>query len=233
MKDVLLQTARAALRPDHLSEQELLRRARSDDPEAFRTIMRRYNQRLFRIARAVVRNDSIAEDVVQEAYLRAFEHLETFRGDASLATWLHRVVLNEALGRLRKSSTRREVPLATEQASADIVPFPNAASAEDPERALAQRQILRLVEEATDALPEPFRLVFTARVIEAMSVEETAALLGIKPETVRTRLHRARQLLRQQIDRKVGPVLLNAFPFAGRRCERLTEAVMNRLGFQN
>lgn len=233
MKDVLLRTAKAPAEPDHATDQELVRRALADDPEAFRAIMRRHNQRLFRIARAVVRNDSIAEDVVQEAYLRAFEHLETFRGDASLATWLHRVVLNEALGRLRKSATRREVPLATEQASADIVPFPNAASSEDPERALAQRQILRLVEEAADALPEAFRLVFTARVIEAMSVEETAALLGIRPETVRSRLHRARHLLRQQIDRQVGPVLLNAFPFAGRRCERLTEAVMERLGLES
>lgn len=232
MKDVLSQIAQAARQPDHLADRELVRRALANDPEAFRTIMRRYNQRLFRIARAVVRNDGIAEDVVQEAYLRAFEHLETFRGEASLATWLHRVVLNEALGRLRKSSTRREVPLAAEPASADILPFPNMTSSDDPERTLAQRQILRLVEEATDALPEAFRLVFTARVIEAMSVEETAVLLGIKPETVRSRLHRARQLLRQQIDRKVGPVLLNAFPFAGRRCERLTEAVMSRLGLQ-
>ena len=230
MKDVLLQTTPLALDPDHLTDHDLVQGALANDPEAFRTIMRRHNQRLFRIARAVVRNDSVAEDVVQEAYLRAFEHLETFRGDASLTTWLHRVVLNEALGRLRKSSTRREVPLVTEPASADIVPFPNAASLEDPERALAQRQILRLVEEATDALPEAFRLVFTARVIEAMSVEETAALLGIKPETVRSRLHRARQLLRRHIDRKIGPVLMNAFPFAGRRCERLTAAVMSRLG---
>lgn len=230
MKDVLLQTTRATPAPDDLTDHDLVQGALANDPEAFRTIMRRHNQRLFRIARAVVRNDSIAEDVVQEAYLRAFEHLETFRGDASLATWLHRVVLNEALGRLRKSSTRREVPLVAEQVSADIVPFPNAASTEDPERSLAQRQILRLVEEATDALPDAFRLVFTARVIEAMSVEETAVLLGIKPETVRSRLHRARQLLRQHIDRKIGPVLMNAFPFAGRRCERLTTAVMSRLG---
>ncbi|MGF6255035.1 RNA polymerase sigma factor [Ensifer sp. LBL] len=229
MNDALL-TRRTTVEADHLTDEALVERALARDPEAFRIIMTRHNQRLFRIARAVVRNDSIAEDVVQEAYLRAFEHLETFRGDASLATWLHRVVLNEALGRLRRSATRREVPLATDIAGAEIVPFPNAANADDPERSLAQRQILRLVEEAADALPEPFRLVFTARVIEAMSVEETAALLGINPKTVRSRLHRARQLLRQQIHRQVGPVLLNAFPFAGRRCARLTEAVMNRLG---
>lgn len=229
MKDAV-QTKPATAEADHLTDETLVERALARDPEAFRIIMTRHNQRLFRIARAVVRNDSIAEDVVQEAYLRAFEHLETFRGDASLATWLHRVVLNEALGRLRRSATRREVPLATDNAGAEIVPFPNAANADDPERSLAQRQILRLVEEAADALPEAFRLVFTARVIEAMSVEETAALLGINPKTVRSRLYRARQLVRQQIDRQVGPVLMNAFPFAGRRCARLTEAVMHRLG---
>ncbi len=229
MNDALL-TRRTTAEADHLTDEALVERALARDPEAFRIIMTRHNQRLFRIARAVVRNDSIAEDVVQEAYLRAFEHLETFRGDASLVTWLHRVVLNEALGRLRRSAARREVPFATDSAGAEIVPFPNAANADDPERSLAQRQILRLVEEAADALPEPFRLVFTARVIEAMSVEETAALLGINPKTVRSRLHRARQLLRQQIHRQVGPVLLSAFPFAGRRCARLTEAVMNRLG---
>jgi RNA polymerase sigma-70 factor (ECF subfamily) len=95
---------------------------------------------------------------------------------------------------------------------------------------MAQRQILQLVEEATDELPDSFRLVFIARVIEGMSVEETAELLDIKPETVRTRLHRARDLLRRQLDRRIGPVLLDAFPFAGWRCERLTDAVMRRLG---
>ncbi len=232
MKDAP-QTTRAAPATADLTDQDLIERALARDPEAFRTIMTRHNQRLFRIARAVVRNDSVAEDVVQEAYLRAFEHLDTFRGDASLATWLHRVVLNEALGRLRRSATRREVPLPTDGAGAEIVPFPHAANPDDPERSVAQRQILRLVEEAADALPEDFRLVFTARVIEAMSVEETATLLGINPKTVRSRLHRARQLLRQQIDRKVGPVLLNAFPFAGRRCARLTEAVMKNLGLSS
>ena len=95
---------------------------------------------------------------------------------------------------------------------------------------MAQRQILQLVEQATDELPQVYRLVFFARVIEGMTLEETASLLGIKPETVKTRLHRARQLMRDQLDEKIGPVLLNAFPFAGRRCERLTGAVMKRLG---
>ena len=101
---------------------------------------------------------------------------------------------------------------------------------DDPERTMAQRQILDLVEKATDELPEPFRLVFVARVIEGMSVEETAEMLDIKAETVKTRLHRARQLVRDQLNKQIGPVLMDAFPFAGRRCERLTEAVLKRLG---
>ena len=96
---------------------------------------------------------------------------------------------------------------------------------------MAQRQILQLVEQATDNLPEAFRLVFVTRVIEGMRVEETSELLGIKPETIKTRLHRARQLVRDQLEKEIGPVLMDAFPFDGRRCQRMTEAVMKRLGF--
>ena len=113
---------------------------------------------------------------------------------------------------------------------AEIIQFPLLAQNDDPERTMAQRQILQLVEQATDDLPDAYRLVFVTRVIEGMSVEETAELLGIKPETVKTRLHRARQLVRDQLNKQIGPVLMDAFPFAGRRCERMTDAVMKRLG---
>jgi RNA polymerase sigma-70 factor, ECF subfamily len=113
---------------------------------------------------------------------------------------------------------------------ADILPFPRSTDRTDPERTMAQRQILDLVEHAADALPPRFRLVFMARIVEGMSVEETAEALGIRPETVKTRLHRARAMLRREIDQQVGPVLLDAFPFLGRRCDRLTEAVLRRLG---
>ena len=98
---------------------------------------------------------------------------------------------------------------------------------------MAQRQILQLVEQATDRLPDIYRTVFVARVIEGLSMEETATLLGLRPETVKTRLHRARRLVREHLDEQIGPVLLSAFPFAGRRCERLTTAVMSRLGFSD
>ena len=209
---------------------ELARRALARDGDAFRTIMQTHNRKLYRIARSIVRNDSEAEDVVQEAYVRAFSHLASFRGESTLATWLTRIVLNEALGRMR--TRRPTVDIAKFEADrpeAEIIRFPLAASADDPERTVAQREILRLVECATDRLPEVYRTVFIARVIEGMSVEETAELLGLRPETVKTRLYRARRLVREDIDKEIGPVLLDAFPFAGRRCARMIDAVMQRL----
>jgi RNA polymerase sigma-70 factor, ECF subfamily len=210
------------------SDLELAHRAMARDGAAFRTIIKTHNQRLYRIARGVVRNDSEAEDIVQEAYVRAFAHLDSFRGDASLGTWLSRIVINEALGRLRK---RRRTVAMPQNPQAEIIQFPLNPS-DDPERTMAQRQILALVERATDSLPDLYRMVFVARVIEGLSIEETSELLGVRPETVKTRLHRARALLRKALDDQIGPVLLEAFPFAGRRCERLTAAVMKRLGLE-
>ena len=194
--------------------------------------MERHNRRLYRIARGILRNDSEAEDVVQEAYVSAFTHLDGFRGDSSLATWLSRITMNEALGRLRRERPAVELEaFEAQRTDAQIIQFPQTVTSDDPERTMAQREILQLVERATDNLPEIFRIVFITRVIEGMSVEETADLLGLRPETVKTRLHRARRLVREQLDKQIGPVLMEAFPFAGRRCERMTNAVMQRLGF--
>lgn len=214
-----------------VDDAELVRRALARDGGAFRAIMKKYNQRLYRLARGIVRNDSEAEDIVQEAYVRAFTHLEDFRGDASLVTWLSRIAINEALGRLR--SRRPSVDLLTFEAQgmqAEVIQFPLTSRSDDPERTMAQRQLLQLVEDATDKLPEVYRIVFVARVIEGLSVEETAEILHLRPETVKTRLHRARRLVREQLDKQIGPVLMDAFPFAGRRCERVTAAVLHRLG---
>ncbi|RWD89434.1 RNA polymerase sigma factor [Mesorhizobium sp.] len=211
----------------------LVRRALAREADAFRLIIKTHNQRLYRIARGVVRNDAEAEDIVQEAYMRAFASLDAFRGDASLSTWLSRITINEALGRLRKKKRMVAMP---ENPEAQIIRFPlnpsNLNPGDDPERTMAQRQILGLVERATDSLPDVYRSVFVARVIEGLSIEETAEILGIRPETVKTRLHRARALVRKALDDEIGPVLLDAFPFAGRRCDRLTQAVMRRLGFE-
>ncbi|OQM73794.1 RNA polymerase sigma factor [Manganibacter manganicus] len=212
----------------------LVRLALSREAEAFRVIMTRNNQRLYRMARAILHNDSEAEDALQDAYMHAFARLESFRGDSALATWLSRIVINEALGRLREKRREAERRFPTEQTvpDAQIIRFPVATSADDPERNMAQRQILELIERTMDGLPEKFRVVLMARTIEGLNVEETAELLGIKPETVKTRLYRARRLLHEKIDEQIGPVMLNAYPFAGRRCERVTEAVLSRLALE-
>ena len=215
-----------------LADVQLVQLARQRDSGAFRTVMQRHNRRLYRLARAVVRNDSEAEDVVQEAYVRAFTSLDRFRGDASLATWLSRIVLNEALGRLRRRHPT--VDLATvddrQPSQGQVIPFPLAASQLDPERTMAQREIQRLLEQAIDDLPEAFRTVLVARVIEEMSVKETADLFGLREETVKTRLHRARGLLKKALEKHVDSVLTDAFPFDGRRCERMASVVLQRLG---
>jgi RNA polymerase sigma-70 factor (ECF subfamily) len=216
---------------DALDDIGLVNMARQKVDGAFRAIMQRHNRRLYRIARAVVRNDSEAEDVVQEAYVRAFTNLTEFRGEASLATWLSRIVLNEALGRIRKH--RQAADLAsianTSPSQAEIIPFPLASPQLDPERTMAQRQIQLLLEQAIDKLPDDFRIVLVARVIEEMSVEETAALFQLRTETVKTRLHRARKLLRDALESQVGSILSDAFPFDGARCSRMTEEVLRRI----
>ncbi len=214
------------------TEAELVRRARERDEAAIRSIMQSNNRRLYRLARGILRNDSEAEDVVQETYVRAFTHLQDFRGDSSFATWLGRIAINEALGRLRRQHASVEwTSLPPGTLEAQIIQFPLSAASEDPEKSMAQREIQHVVEHAIDDLPEAFRIVFITRVIEGMNVEETAEILGLKPETVKTRLHRARTMLRDHVESKIGPVVMEAFPFAGRRCERLTEAVLKRLGF--
>jgi RNA polymerase sigma-70 factor (ECF subfamily) len=213
-------------------EADLVARARDGDAAAVRLVVRQHNQRLYRIARSIVRDDGEAEDVLQEAYARAFANLASFRGEARLGTWLARIVMNEALGRLRgrRATVELTAAIAAGASEAEIIPFPNANPQIDPETAVAQRELRALLERAIDELPEAFRTVLVARLIEGMSVEETAELLGIVPETVKTRLHRARRLVRDAMDKHIGPVMGDAFPFAGRRCERLAENVIARLG---
>jgi len=213
------------------SDAELVRRARDRDEAAVRSIIRSNNRRLYRLARGILRNHSEAEDVVQETYVLAFTHLNSFRGDSSFATWLGRIAINEAVGRLRRQRPGVEwTTLEPGVLEAQVIPFPSSAVT-DPEKTMAQRQIQHVVEQAIDELPEVFRIVFIARVIEGMNVEETAEVLGLKAETVKTRLHRARAILRDNVERKIGPVVMEAFPFAGERCDRLTEVVLGRLGF--
>ncbi|MDB5437551.1 MAG: polymerase sigma-70 factor,ECF subfamily [Phenylobacterium sp.] len=213
-----------------LPEADLVAKAKAGDREAFRAIMTRCNQRLFRIARAVVRDEAEAEDVLQEAYVRAFAAIAGFRGEAGIATWLTRIVLNEAHGRLRRRRTMVELDeLETAQTGAQVLDFPGMARSDDPEADAARAQIRRILERAVDALPEPFRLVFILREIEELSAEETARHLDLKVETVKTRLHRARRRLRETLDAQLADVMVGAYPFLGARCERITQAVLRRL----
>ncbi|MFZ1104365.1 MAG: RNA polymerase sigma factor [Hyphomicrobiaceae bacterium] len=216
---------------DTLDDAELVRLALRRNGDAFRIIMQRHNQRLYRVARSVVQDDSEAEDVVQEAYVRAFGSLGQFRGDASLATWLTRITLNEALGRLRRQRPMVDLEVLDAEPSggSQIIPFPLMPAAVDPERAAAQRQIRHLIEGAIDNLPEIFRVVFVMRDVEDLSIEETADFLGLPPATVKTRLHRARRQLRQALDEQLASTLTEAFPFDGKRCRQTADKVLERL----
>jgi RNA polymerase sigma-70 factor, ECF subfamily len=223
----------AAPRVDDLNDMALVQRARNQDQAAFRLIMQRHNRRLYRIARSVLRDESEAEDTVQETYMRAFTHLREFRGDARLSTWLTRIALNEALGRLRQRRPAVELKhldTINGQGEARVIVLPTPRQGSDPEAAAARSEIRRLLERAVDQLPDPFRVVFVLRDIEEMSIEETASQLGLRPQTVKTRLHRARRLLRQSLHETLSSALVDAFPFAGARCARIAEAVLARIG---
>ena len=226
-----MQTVRARS-PDlsQHSDEDLVALVRQGDGEAFRAIMQRYNRRLYRVARGVMRDESEAEDVVQEAYVRAFAAMGGFRAESSLATWLTRIVLNEALGRLRKRRPTEELDVL-DSAPQDprVVMFPGVNAMGDPETAAARTEVRRLLERAVDELPDAFRLVLIMRDIDEMSIEETALQLGLRPATVKTRLHRARRLLRNVLDEKLSSALKDTFPFEGARCARINDAVLTRL----
>jgi len=193
--------------------------------------MRRHNRTLWRLARGILRHDADAEDAVQEAYLRAFARIHEFRGDSSLGTWLAHIAINEALRLLGTRRVTADLSEATEGAAPEGPWRPGLASPpQDPERAAARQELRRSVERAVDALPAPFRLVFVLRVVEQASVEETAAMLGIPPATVKTRLHRANRMLRQVLgDEFAAAFDGGAFPLGGTRCERLTRTVLSSL----
>jgi RNA polymerase sigma-70 factor (ECF subfamily) len=219
--------APALLLPD-ASEAELINRAIGRDESAVRIILQQNNRRLYRLARSVVRDDGEAEDVVQAAYGRAFTRLDTFQGNSTLGTWLGRIVLNEALSRLRGRVHTVELSVFEHEFYSSAISAYWSAQA-DPERLAAQSEICRLLELAIDTLPEPFRIVLMARSIEGLTIDETARLLNIKSKTVKTRLHRARARLRSILKSDIGVSLTDTFPFAGQRCERITENLLKQL----
>lgn len=214
-----------------LDNVHLVERARSGDRDAFRAIMTRGNQRLFRVARSIVRDDAEAEDVLQESYLRAFRAIADFRGDADVMTWLTRIVVNEARGRLRKArpTVGIEAVELAQQSGAAILAFPLTAGFESPEAAAESIHLRHLIETAIDGLPDSFRLVFILRDVHGCDTAETAAALDIPEATVKTRLHRARALMRAALDQRLRATIAEAFSFLGSRCARITGSVIDRL----
>jgi len=227
-----LQSLAQARHHEDLPDEDLVALARQHDETAVRIIVRRHNQRLFRAARAVVRSDAEAEDVVQEAYVRAFTHLDSFRGESRLSTWLTRIALNEALGRVRRRRPTVDVDridIETAESGGRVLLFPSPSATPDPETGLARNQIRHVLERAVDDLPEGFRTVFVLRDIEGMTIEETAEQLDILPQTVKTRLHRARRLMRIAVEQQLGGALEGIFPFDGERCVGMADRVLARL----
>ena len=209
-----------------LDDLSLVALARRRDEAAIRCLVRRYNQRLFRAARSIVGNDGEAEDVVQAAYVRAFSHLGGFRADASFSTWLTRIAMNEALGRLRQRRSVADIEEIDEAAGRGRVPFPLIQPSPDPEIEMSRLEIRALLERTIDDLPPAFRTVFVLRDVEGLSIEETAEQLALRPETVRTRLHRARRLLRAAIEDEISGAFATLFPFDGARCAGMADRVV-------
>lgn len=199
--------------------------------DAFAALMRRYNRRLYRLARAILRDDAEAQDALQDAYLAAYRAIGTFRGDAQLSTWLSRLVSNACLGRLRRDARRHAAaPMVSTSANdgsdRELMDTSHAAS---PDDALMRAQLRRLIERKLDALPESFRVVFVMRCVEELSVEETAQCLGIPEATVRTRHFRARSLLRESLAQDLDLAERDVFSFDGARCDRIVATVLARL----
>ena len=215
-----------------LSDLDLAQRIAAGDEVAFEAVMRRYNQTLYRTARAILRDDAEAEDALQVGYLNAYRAFGGFRGQSRLSTWLTRIVVNEALTRARKRGRERAViPLDSSTGDeGDTMADPADQNMQDqPERAAMRMQARALIERKIDALPDAFRTVFVLRAVEELSVEETAICLEIPEATVRTRFFRARSLLRESLAREIDFALDDAFAFAGARCDRIVTRVFQRL----
>jgi RNA polymerase sigma-70 factor, ECF subfamily len=214
---------------DATTDAELVERAVRGDDDAFECIMRRHNRLLFRTARSILKNDAEAEDALQEAYLRAWRVLATFRSESKLSTWLVRIVINEALGRLRRRSSN-VAPLASAWEQPDPAPEDALEDEPDhrPECAAMRSELRRLMEQRIDRLPQAFRTVFMLRAVEELSVEEVCTLLDLPAATVRTRDFRARSQLREALSLDIDLAPGDAFAFAGARCDRIVARVLAR-----
>jgi RNA polymerase sigma-70 factor (ECF subfamily) len=221
------QAERAAAAP--ADDQALVARIVGGDAAAFEIVMRRHNGALFRTARAILRDDAEAEDALQEAYLAAYRNLGAFRGDARLATWLTRIVINQALGRLRARRRDNVVELHDDAAGDVGEDAMDESPAASPETGAMRAQLRVLLEREIDALPLAFRTAFILREVEEMPIDDVAECLAIPAATVRTRVFRARAMLRAALAEELDVVTGDAFAFAGARCDRIVAAVLARL----
>jgi len=205
---------------DQISDEEVVRRVVAGDITLFEILMRRHNQRVARAVRAILGGDDEVEDVMQQAYLNAFEHLHQFAGDARFVTWLTRIAVNEALGRRRKRGR------LFRDADDEVTMALMESATPDPEQQAAESELRRTMEREVEALPDAFRIVVVMRDVEGLSTGETAASLGISEDLVKTRLHRARTMLRDNLYRRAGVTLDSIFVFGNARCDRVVAAVM-------
>jgi RNA polymerase sigma-70 factor (ECF subfamily) len=216
-----------------LDDPGLVQQVQRGNTAAFAVLMRRYNRRLYRTARAILKDDAAAEDALQEGYVAAYRHLGEFRGDAQLSTWLTRIVVNQALQALRKTRREQVVVLFDERADERADEQQQAAAADSslagPEKAMLRTEMRRLIERKIDDLPEGYRTVFMLREIEDMTVEETATALGIPAATVRSRLFRAKARLRESLAQELDMATQDVFGFDGERCDRIVRTVLARL----
>ena len=210
-----------------LSDSDVIERVRSGEVDLFEILMRRYNQRVYRVARAVLGSDAEAEELTQEAWVRAYEHLGEFAGRAAFSTWLVRIVLHEGWARSRRGR-RFEEWREDEEDGGKAMKEPSMPSG--PESEALGREVRSMLETAIEALPEAYRTVFVMREVEELSTAETADCLELSEEAVKTRLHRARASLRRELLALAGPQARAAFPFLGTRCDRMVERVLRRIG---
>lgn len=207
------------------TDESLVTRARAGDSAAFELLMRRHNQRVFRVVRSVLRDTDDIEDVIQQAYVQAFLHLDQFGGNARWSTWLCRIAINEALARLRQRGRFVSIEAVSEEAMANL----SRGSGGDPERTASGREFSKMVEQAIDELPEIYRSVLILREVEGMTTEETASVLDVQTDVIKTRLHRARASLRDAIEDRIGEQMQNSYTFGNERCDRVVAAVLARL----
>ena len=210
------------------TDAEIVDRVRNGDTALFEILMRRHNQRVYRVARAVVKDENEAEDVMQQAYISAFTHLKQFENRSRFSTWLTRITVHEALSRRRKQ--RAEEPLPDSDRDTSGMPMDTfATTTPDPERQAYAGELRSLIETAVDALPEAYRTVFMLRDIEGLSTSETAEGLELGEEAIKTRLHRARAMVRRAVTAAVGGAARGAFDFHAVRCDRVVAAVLGQI----